>query len=367
LKAITQQWLKDSMKQALIDFFSDEKNSNVTPLDSSAFDHKTISIETIFRALDLVPSPILVGMDPDSTDIRSNKAGYDLFGIGNKNLSQSAPETERPNFVVFSDGRLVDPNDLPMQQAGRTAEPVLAPECELQFDDGTVKFIRGRAVPIFGRDGLVRGTIGVFIDVTETREAEKRHALITDEAKHRAKNTLAVVQAVAQMTLKEKLSPKDYDDFCGGINIIGASLEVFTATDKPTNAISELIKSSIISNYNSRVVLSGPDIQLPLPALTSLGMAIHELTTNACKYGALSTSTGSITIRWAKLDDLDVLSVDWIERGGPPVVPPAHKGFGSRLLSNILGSPAGKKTKITYSQDGLECRLYVGLSSVSED
>ncbi|MET1112466.1 MAG: histidine kinase, partial [Allosphingosinicella sp.] len=82
----------------------------------------------------------------------------------------------------------------------------------------------------------------------------------------------------------------------------------------------------------------------------------------ACKYGALSVAGGSVTIRWAEVEGLDVLALDWIERGGPKVVPPSQKGFGSRLLAQVLGTPSGRKPQITFDERGVECRLYIGLT-----
>ena len=156
-------------------------------------------MDAIFRSLDLVPTPILIGMNPKVRTFDPMPLGEHFLGKVNHNLSQSAPVLERPNFHVFSDGREVAPDDLPMQLAGRSGQAVEATECELRFDDGVVKFIRGRAVPVFARDGAVRGTIGVFLDVTSVREKEQQHLLQLEEVKHRAKNSLALVQAVASL------------------------------------------------------------------------------------------------------------------------------------------------------------------------
>jgi two-component sensor histidine kinase len=351
------------MKEALIDFFSASRSSSLSQGDFSHPPSRPITLETIFRALDLVPTPILVGMDPASTDIRSNAAGRELFGGGDRNLSQSAAEADRPDFVVYHNGALVPAEDLPMQRASSTGMPVQAPECELRFNNGVVKYIRGKAVPVFGRDGAARGSIGVFMDVTEVRDAEKRHALMTEEVKHRAKNTLSLVLAIARLTLKPKLSPDDYDDFQNRLQVIGRSVDISADENDETRNIKDYITGHIqeqIGNSIDRVQVSGPEMLMPLRSLTSVGMAIHELTTNACKYGALSVPTGSVSINWSTQQS-NLLALEWIERDGPRVIPPTRKGFGSRLLSQVLGAPGGKPTQIIFGERGVECRLFVAL------
>ncbi len=353
------------MREALLEFFAADRAFKVDNDQSNIAFPPQITIDAIFRALDLVPAPILVGMNPAATDIRSNAAGRALFGGGDRNLSLSAPETDRPDFVVYSRGKPVPPDQLPMQRAAATGQPVQSSECELRFDNGVVKYIRGKAEPVFGRDGAVRGSIGVFIDITEARENEQRHALISEEVKHRAKNTLALVQSVARLTLKPKLPRDEYEDFEDRLQVIARTVDAFTPDDGPPQTVREVICATMkgqIAPDMSRVRMTGPEILMPLRVLPPLGMAIHELTTNACKYGALSVEDGSVSINWTKLDGPEILALDWIERGGPKVVPPAKKGFGSRLLTQVLGSPAGKKPEITFNEQGVECRLYVGLA-----
>ena len=349
------------MRQALVDFFVDG-NPDLWSIPFAAAGPQT-TLDAIFRSLDLVPTPILIGMNPESSDIRSNAAGRALFGEENENLSQSAAKSERPNFRVFSDGREVPADALPMQLAGRSGQPVEGTECELRFDDGAVKFIRGRAVPVFARDGSVRGTIGVFLDVTSVREKEQRHLLELEEIKHRAKNTLALVQSVATLTLKSKLDPAIYKEFENRLQVISRTVDVLA--DKGSGQTIRQILTATLERQAGKsfdqITLSGPDVIVPTKSHTGVSMAIHELGTNACKYGALSSPRGTVNIRWELLDDDGVAAVQWVERGGPPVASPSRRGFGSRLLRQILGSASGRATEIVYDPRGLECLLFVSL------
>lgn len=345
------------MRKALIDFCTGETADPPPP----AAESDELLIQTIFRALDLIPTPILIGMDPSCKVIRGNAASLSMFGPGNENLSQSADPQERPNFKVYRDGMLMPADALPMQRAGQTGLPADSQECELHFDDGRLLHIRGRAVPVLDPGGAVCGTIGVFMDITEDRQMEKRAQLLQEEVKHRARNFLAMIQSIATLTLKTKLSEIDFSNFEGRLRAIGKSINISELEVHETSNILDLVENTIsesIGEDSSRVICSGPDIAISHRDLASLALALHELTTNSCKYGALSIPDGRVNVSWFMAKN-DVVAVDWCERGGPRVTPPTRKGFGSRLLSQVLGTVDGLQSWITYKEQGVECRMYV--------
>jgi two-component sensor histidine kinase len=353
------------LREALVHFLWGGRFPDAVAGLPDHFQPEQLSVETIFRALDLVPSPILVGMNPAATDIRTNAAGHALFGGADRNLSQSAVASERPDFAVYSDGKQVPPNELPMQRAALTGLPVHDHECELRFDDGTIKYINGKAVPVFGADGSVRGSIGVFFDITEKRDAARRDALALEEAKHRAKNFLSMVLAIGNLTLRSKLDRQVFKEFEQRLLVLGRSIDISASANGPLLTVADIISTTVANQPGTdmaRIHLDGPVILTPERAVSSLGMAIHELVTNACKYGALSAGSGSVSITWAKIDGSNILAIDWSERGGPKVIPPSRKGFGSRLLTQVLGTPGGYRTKLTFNELGLECRLYLDLT-----
>jgi two-component sensor histidine kinase len=119
-----------------------------------------------------------------------------------------------------------------------------------------------------------------------------------------------------------------------------------------------------------RVVLRGEDIVLRPRAVLTLAMAVHELTTNAAKYGALSTPAGRIEIQWqpARADDnRQILRIEWIETGGPPVVEPEQRGFGSKLIEGSISAELGGKATLSFTSDGLRCELAIPMESIAAD
>lgn len=335
---------------------------------SGTIEPRELSFDEIFAILDLVPTPILVALDPLCNDIRSNTAGRALF-VSNpsQNLSQSAPEAERPDFLVYSDEEIVPFHKLPMQQSALTAQPVYGSECELRFNSGLVKYISGNALPLFDSDGVVRGSIGVFLDVTDRKRLEQQNKLMAAEIKHRAKNSLMVVDAVAAQTIKPLLPKTDYEKFQGRLQSLGRALDI-SLPDQASAEIAAVVETSLarqLGDDSSRVMRSGPDLVLPPESVIALSMSLHELITNACKYGALSVLEGYVTVTWerASEDSADV-KVTWVERGGPPVTPPSRRGFGSKLLG-LLGSTPRQRVITSYDPDGFVCHLFASLVDTS--
>jgi two-component sensor histidine kinase len=193
---------------------------------------------------------------------------------------------------------------------------------------------------------------GVSIDITERKEAEGYRAMMAQEMSHRMKNMLATVQAIIQQSMKGDQPTAVMRQAIGErLEALGRSHDVLRGTDFDTANIRETVEKAIEPfNTTRRIEYFGPDIHVSHQGGTSLALALHELATNAVKYGALSNETGRVRIEWSNAGDQ--FSFSWLENGGPMVTPPTRSGFGTRLIK-MLGSSLKGEANIDYRPDGV--------------
>jgi PAS domain S-box-containing protein len=198
-----------------------------------------------------------------------------------------------------------------------------------------------------------------ILDVTDRKRGEETQRLLIGELNHRVKNTLASVQAIAQQTLRYSAGPSDFaPTFLGRIQALANAHSLLSSATWQGASLSDLIDGQIAIGAFApeRFVTSGPELDLaPEPAL-HLAMVLHELVTNAHKYGALSQPAGMIDLVWRIGDDM--LEIDWTERGGPAVSEPSRKGFGTALIERSLKADGGSAVP-TYAREGLSWKLTV--------
>jgi two-component sensor histidine kinase len=204
----------------------------------------------------------------------------------------------------------------------------------------------------------VMAQIALRREVAERRLAENQLRLLIAELHHRVKNTLATVQAVIQMSLR---AAPDMDSFRGSIGQRIASLAnthtLLNSQNWAGVSFRELIGAELAPYAGGgRVTFDGPDFDMASQEAVTLGMAIHELTTNAVKYGALSVETGRLTIAWTLTSGARETAFDlwWTERGGPPVASPVAEGFGSMLLRRLLTGQLHGTVEFTPQPEGLQ-------------
>ena len=201
----------------------------------------------------------------------------------------------------------------------------------------------------------------------ERQRTHERQALLIRELHHRVKNTLATVQGLLGATAR---STKDvdtfYQSFSDRIVSLGKTHNLLTEDYWQTAPLRELLQNEL-GHYNdgtaNRITLEGPAVELAADLAVPTGMAIHELTTNATKYGALSLPSGRVTVSWS-VDQRDaerVLELSWVESGGPVVKAPERKGFGSTLLQRVLAQQCNADVDISYEAEGLHFRMVAPL------
>ena len=200
-------------------------------------------------------------------------------------------------------------------------------------------------------------------DVTERRRADERQRLLVNELNHRVKNTLALVQGLALQSFREgRDSAEARTAFQERLTALAAAHDLLTRESWEGATLGHLVEEGLghINAVRTRVRMKGPDVTLAPKAAVSLSMALHELATNAAKYGALSTPEGEVSLRWQAEDGC--LCLEWRERGGPPVSPPGRRGFGLRMIERALAADLAGGVSVEFAPDGLVCRIEAALS-----
>ena len=217
-------------------------------------------------------------------------------------------------------------------------------------------------------EGKVGGVLVVCRDVTSEHMAREALNLINEELKHRVKNTLAVLGAVAAQTFRDVSSKADLEKYQERLAAFGRAHDLLTAANWATAPLQDVITTAL-SPYGtgeSRITVSGPPLTVKSRQALGLSLAIHELATNALKYGALSVTSGRVSITWTcenHMGEPKFVFV-WREFGGPPVSEPARVGFGSRLISRVLEDDFGGSVEVSYGSTGLICCLTAPLGNL---
>jgi PAS domain S-box-containing protein len=226
---------------------------------------------------------------------------------------------------------------------------------------GRYRVLETDARPRIAASGEFLGMIGVNVDITEKDEAEKARELLVAELNHRVKNTLAIVQGIALQTFKSESQPREARRaFEGRLIALARAHNLLTQANWEDASLEELAALTLQAQgaNAARVAIRGPSISLPPKAAVSLGLALHELSTNAMKYGALSNSSGQVELTWERIDgEQPRLRLTWRETGGPPVEPPTRAGFGSFLLQRALGHDLNGEVDVRFDPAGVVCLL----------
>jgi PAS domain S-box-containing protein len=208
------------------------------------------------------------------------------------------------------------------------------------------------------RDGDIQGAVCTFLNATERKQAEARIEMINHELAHRVKNTLAIVQAIVSQTLRKASNSQDTLRTIGDrLSALGRAHTVLTRSRTGNASIMDVVEDAIALHRESehRIRVNGPRIDIGTKASLALSLALHELCTNAQKYGALSNESGTVSIEWTVTGGArDArFRLTWKESGGPPVSEPPRKGFGSRLIGQMIGADFGGRAELQFEPSGV--------------
>ena len=260
--------------------------------------------------------------------------------------------------LFWPDGTPLPHDQCPMAVALKENRAVRGLEAAAERPDGTrVPFIP-YPTPIHDEAGKLIGAVNMLVDITERKQAEEQQALLVRELHHRVKNTLATVQAIMGSTAHVVDNIEDFKTALFGRIQSLAKTHLLLADQERAVEFGDILHSELDpfdDGSNGRITLRGPEVTLSSQLAVSLGMAIHELTTNAAKYGALSVYGGRVEVTWSVTIDATrrTLTFDWVEFGGPPVTAPTRQGFGSRLLDFVLPGQIQAKTRIEFTREGV--------------
>lgn len=249
-------------------------------------------------------------------------------------------------------------------ELGRTFEAAMASRAPVRSESPSVVFDdRWLAYRLFP---LGEGLGVVFRDISDRKRAEQQRDLLVAELKHRVKNTLAVVQAIAAQTLRE-VAPAIRAGFEARLLALGAAQTVLTEKSWASAELHDILASVVRPHRpqdGGRLAVEGPPVRLHPPSAVAFSLAFHELCTNALKYGAWSTERGRVEVRWTIADGR--LRVEWRERDGPTVMAPQRTGFGARMIETALAAQIRGEARLAYEPAGLRCTIAAPLSAVGE-
>jgi PAS domain S-box-containing protein len=235
-----------------------------------------------------------------------------------------------------------------------------ATEFRLRRGGGGLRWIKSLGLAYSesnGREPRIVSVVGTVADITEHKEREEREHLLMCEVSHRVRNMLSVVNAIAHQTAAN--SSKDFlDRFSERIEALSANQSLLILNDWRGVGLRDLVHAQLAHFeclVGSRIIVHGPELVLKPASAQAIGLALHELATNAGKYGALSTDAGRIDVCWKA--DSDTFTMSWTERGGPHVSAPGRRGFGTTVLESMTERSVGGVVNLDYSPSGMTWHL----------
>jgi PAS domain S-box-containing protein len=273
----------------------------------------------------------------------------------------------KPITILIPDDRQDEETDILARL--RRGERVDHFETIRRRKDGSLADLSLTISPIRDNDGRIIGASKIARDITERKAAERLHATLLREMKHRLKNNLSTVLAIARQSFRGHESESDdFRKFEARLLALSNGHDLITRANWDSAELKDVVAQLLTMYGRQRFEIDGPDLRLSPKSALALTLALHELATNAAKYGALSVPTGRVVIKWSiKHESSSGLIFRWEEQNGPEVSPPSRKGFGSQLIERVLAGELQGKVQITYDPTGIVCEIDAPLSAEWEE
>ncbi|GJD32592.1 hypothetical protein PMNALOAF_3869 [Methylobacterium adhaesivum] len=290
---------------------------------------------------------------------------------GRSTIELDGVESYREWVARHVDGRRVAPTEFPVARVIREGLERAELEAEFERPDGSRIWTLIVATPVRNAAGNVTGVVAAISDIDARKRAEEQRDLLNNELSHRMKNLLAMVQAIASNTLR---GATDIDVakevLADRLITLGRAHDLLLGGAAEHAGMELVIRGAVglQDDGSGRVRYSGPEVEIGGRAALALALMVHELATNAAKYGALLTTEGHVDIAWTLEGDdaARTLAISWCESGGVAVVPPSRKGFGTRLIERGLVGAVDGKVSLTYPPDGVRCVVQAPLRNFQD-
>lgn len=317
--------------------------------------------------------------------------------------------------LLSLEGTLIEANKAPLEAAGLTREDVIGRrfwdcpwwtwspdvvsrlrlaiaeaaagetvryDAEIMVKHGQHVIIDFQIAPLRDAEGQITHLVPSGIDITERKQREEHIHLLMREITHRSKNLLAVIQAMARQSRIGSRTVQEFESrFSARLQALAASHDLLVQRNWHGVSLADMVRSQLghlVDQRASRIKIDGPYVVVAPEAAQNIGMALHELSTNAAKYGALSVSQGRVEVSWcvgvagsdgpegagANGGDLEIT---WVERGGPRVEPPASKGFGHVVMEHVAARALNGHSTLTFAPDGVRWSLVVPATHIIAD
>jgi PAS domain S-box-containing protein len=289
-------------------------------------------------------------LNPDLKWRRVNEAVTRITGYSAAELAtKTMPEITHPDDVEASLAQVEQARE------GKAANYDI--EKRHVRKDGTTIWVRAAVSGVRNSDGSIDHFVLVFGDITDSKQAQEKVRLLMREMNHRAKNMLTLVQAIANQTAAH--DPERFiERFTERLQALAANQDLLVRNAWRGVNVEDLVRTQLahFADYlDSRIALRGPRLQLNAAAAQAIGLALHELATNASKYGALSTGDGHVDVDWQI--DRGNFAMNWTEREGPPVKPPERRGFGTLVIDSMAQQSINGEVQLNYRPSGLAWSL----------
>ncbi len=293
----------------------------------------------------------------------ANRAYRDLVGqrhLVGQSVAEALPEVVEQGFTALLD------------RVMSTGQAHIARRDKVVLRNGPdreeVRYLDFIYQPIVSKAGEISGIFVQGHDVTDQIEAEAHQQLLINELNHRVKNTLAIVQGLASQSFRRGTVPEEgLVAFFARLSALSAAHNLLTKGNWEAANLAEMVRAGIggVAGANpDRIGIAGPKVRIAAQLATSIAMVIHELSTNAVKYGALSRIDGRVDVRWSVRADegVQLLAFEWAESGGPEVEEPVRHGFGTRLIKRGFASDYRSSVDIQFRKSGLCCHFVTVLA-----